>query len=135
MAETWNSKKRTKRFEGILWSRYCGINEIYQVSPSALFLVKKVISSPRSLKSKSLRVLYFSCSGNTAKDASFSGSMQLLAGVKLCTDRHITNHPHYENKILRLRTKDVSMYLGFNKDGRWWPRSGMLISEQCKRNW
>ena len=35
--------------------------------------------------------------------------MQLLAGVKLCTDRHITNHPHYENKILRLRTKDVSM--------------------------
>ncbi|XP_028411451.1 probable C-mannosyltransferase DPY19L3 [Dendronephthya gigantea] len=45
--------------------------------------------------------------GNTAKDASFSGSMQLLAGVKLCTDRHITNHPHYENKFLRLRTKDI----------------------------
>lgn len=44
---------------------------------------------------------------NTAKDASFSGSMQLLAGVKLCTDRHITNHPHYENKFLRLRTKDI----------------------------
>eukprot|EP00794_Sanderia_malayensis_P000566 gene566-1224_t len=38
---------------------------------------------------------------------SFTGSMQLLAGVKLCTDRPITNHPHYENKFLRQRTKEV----------------------------
>lgn len=45
--------------------------------------------------------------GNTLSDASFTGSMQLLAGVKLCTDRHITNHPHYENKFLRDRTKQV----------------------------
>lgn len=44
---------------------------------------------------------------NTPPDASFTGSMQLLAGVKLCTDRHITNHPHYENKFLRERTKQV----------------------------
>ncbi|XP_020618146.1 probable C-mannosyltransferase DPY19L3 [Orbicella faveolata] len=44
---------------------------------------------------------------NTSPDASFTGSMQLLAGVKLCTDRHTTNHPHYENKFLRERTKQV----------------------------
>jgi len=43
----------------------------------------------------------------TDKQSSFTGSMQLLAGVKLCTDRPITNHPHYENKFLRQRTKDV----------------------------
>ncbi|XP_068755171.1 protein C-mannosyl-transferase DPY19L3-like isoform X2 [Montipora capricornis] len=44
---------------------------------------------------------------NTPPNSSFTGSMQLLAGVKLCTDRHITNHPHYENKFLRERTKQV----------------------------
>ena len=37
--------------------------------------------------------------------------MQLLAGVKLCTDRHITNHPHYENKFLRERTKQVKIII------------------------
>ena len=53
-----------------------------------------------------LYVRYFSKS--TPKKASFSGSMQLLAGVKLCTGRPITNHPHYEDKGLRKRTKEVS---------------------------
>ncbi|KAL3883925.1 hypothetical protein ACJMK2_030151 [Sinanodonta woodiana] len=43
----------------------------------------------------------------TPKGASFTGSMQLLAGVKLCTGRPITNHPHYEDKHLRLRTKEL----------------------------
>ncbi|XP_046847947.1 probable C-mannosyltransferase DPY19L3 isoform X1 [Xenia sp. Carnegie-2017] len=43
----------------------------------------------------------------TGKGRSFSGSMQLMAAVKLCTDRRITNHPHYENKLLRLRTKEI----------------------------
>lgn len=33
--------------------------------------------------------------------------MQLLAGVKLCTGRTLTNHPHYEDKHLRERTKQV----------------------------
>ena len=37
--------------------------------------------------------------------------MQLLAGLKLCTDRHITNHPHYENKFLRERTKQVKIII------------------------
>ena len=46
-------------------------------------------------------------SKTTPKTASFSGSMQLLAGVKLCTGRPITNHPHYEDKGLRKRTKEV----------------------------
>lgn len=44
---------------------------------------------------------------NTAPTASFAGSMQLLAGVKCCTGRHVTNHPHFEDKALRDRTKDV----------------------------
>jgi len=43
----------------------------------------------------------------TPKTAAFTASMQLNAGVKLCTDRPITNHPHYENKFLRQRTKEV----------------------------
>lgn len=33
--------------------------------------------------------------------------MQLLAGVKLCTGRTLTNHPHYEDNSLRERTKAV----------------------------
>ncbi|XP_072278550.1 protein C-mannosyl-transferase DPY19L3 isoform X2 [Pyxicephalus adspersus] len=44
---------------------------------------------------------------NTARNAVFAGSMQLLAGVKLCTGRILTNHPHYEDKTLRDRTKQV----------------------------
>ncbi|XP_078256588.1 protein C-mannosyl-transferase DPY19L3 [Rhinoraja longicauda] len=44
---------------------------------------------------------------NTSSDAVFAGSMQLLAGIKLCTGRTITNHPHYEDKKLRDRTKQI----------------------------
>ncbi|MED6267703.1 hypothetical protein CHARACLAT_014839 [Characodon lateralis] len=33
--------------------------------------------------------------------------MQLLAGIKLCTGRVLTNHPHYEDKDLRERTRQV----------------------------
>ncbi|XP_039619103.1 probable C-mannosyltransferase DPY19L3 [Polypterus senegalus] len=43
----------------------------------------------------------------TPTKAVFAGSMQLLAGVKLCTGRILTNHPHYEDKILRDRTQQV----------------------------
>jgi hypothetical protein len=42
------------------------------------------------------------------KDAAFTGSMQLLAGVRLCTWRPITNHPHFEDKDLRDRTREVN---------------------------
>ena len=35
--------------------------------------------------------------------------MQLLAGVKLCTGRTITNHPHFEDKQLRERTLQVRL--------------------------
>ena len=41
------------------------------------------------------------------KDAAFTGSMQLLAGVRLCTWRPLTNHPHFEDKDLRDRTREV----------------------------
>ena len=41
------------------------------------------------------------------KDAVISGSMQFLAGVKLCLDRTVTNHPHFEDLDLRLRTKEM----------------------------
>ena len=44
---------------------------------------------------------------NTDQYAAISGSMQLMAGVKLCTGRPITNHPHFEDKMLRDRTKEV----------------------------
>ncbi|NXG74230.1 D19L3 mannosyltransferase, partial [Baryphthengus martii] len=44
---------------------------------------------------------------NSPSTAVFAGSMQLLAGVKLCTGRTLTNHPHYEDKNLRERTKQI----------------------------
>ncbi|KAG5270602.1 hypothetical protein AALO_G00194510 [Alosa alosa] len=46
-------------------------------------------------------------SSKTPKKAVFAGSMQLLAGIKLCTGRVLTNHPHYEDKALRERTRQV----------------------------
>ncbi|KAM9860715.1 protein C-mannosyl-transferase DPY19L3 [Aulostomus maculatus] len=46
-------------------------------------------------------------STKTPKRAVFAGSMQLLAGIKLCTGRVLTNHPHYEDNDLRERTKQV----------------------------
>uniref|UniRef100_A0A1I7X985 Beta-lactamase domain-containing protein n=1 Tax=Heterorhabditis bacteriophora TaxID=37862 RepID=A0A1I7X985_HETBA len=51
-------------------------------------------------------------SKNTERDAIFTGSMQLMAGVKLCTGRRITNHPHFENKALRDRTRKLYMIYG-----------------------
>lgn len=44
-------------------------------------------------------------SQNTKQSAIFTGSMQLMAGVKCCTNRPIANHPHFENKWLRDRTQ------------------------------
>eukprot|EP00092_Neocalanus_flemingeri_P010313 GFUD01011110.1.p1 GENE.GFUD01011110.1~~GFUD01011110.1.p1 ORF type:complete len:1009 (-),score=246.24 GFUD01011110.1:254-3280(-) len=44
---------------------------------------------------------------NTAQASAISGSMQLMAGVKLCTGRTVTNHPHFEDKNLRDRTKQL----------------------------
>ncbi|CAB1339586.1 unnamed protein product [Coregonus sp. 'balchen'] len=44
-------------------------------------------------------------SSKTPKKAVFAGSMQLLAGIKLCTGRVLTNHPHYEDRALRERTR------------------------------
>uniref|UniRef100_A0A5S6QRL6 C-mannosyltransferase DPY19L3 n=1 Tax=Trichuris muris TaxID=70415 RepID=A0A5S6QRL6_TRIMR len=49
---------------------------------------------------------------STAPHACFAGSMQLLAGVKCCTGRHITNHPHFEDKRLRDRTKEIYQIYG-----------------------
>ncbi|KAJ8272102.1 hypothetical protein COCON_G00109610 [Conger conger] len=46
-------------------------------------------------------------SSKTSKKAVFAGSMQLLAGIKLCTGRALTNHPHYEDRALRERTRQV----------------------------
>ncbi|XP_070703507.1 protein C-mannosyl-transferase DPY19L3 [Pempheris klunzingeri] len=46
-------------------------------------------------------------STKTPVRAVFAGSMQLLAGIKLCTGRVLTNHPHYEDKDLRERTRQV----------------------------
>ena len=43
----------------------------------------------------------------THPDDVISGSMQLMAGVKLCSGRTVTNHPHFEDKDLRERTRQV----------------------------
>ncbi|KAI6176572.1 hypothetical protein M3Y97_00812900 [Aphelenchoides bicaudatus] len=48
---------------------------------------------------------------NTNKNDVFSGSMALMANLKLTTLRPIFNHPHYEDENLRERTVKVySMY-------------------------
>lgn len=52
-------------------------------------------------------LILFVHSTKTPKQAVFAGSMQLLAGIKLCTGRVLTNHPHYEDKDLRERTRQV----------------------------
>ncbi|KAG0729174.1 putative C-mannosyltransferase DPY19L3 [Chionoecetes opilio] len=49
---------------------------------------------------------------HTPTTAVFAGSMQLLAGVKLCTGRHVTNHPHYEDSWLRHRTHEMYKIYG-----------------------
>ncbi|KAL8615466.1 hypothetical protein ACOMHN_053802 [Nucella lapillus] len=49
---------------------------------------------------------------NTEPMSSFSGSMQLMAGVKLCTGRPVNNHPHYEDKQLRFKTKELYQVYG-----------------------
>lgn len=49
---------------------------------------------------------------NAHPAASFAGSMQLMASVKLCTGRHICNHPHYEHSWLRERTHQVCQIYG-----------------------
>uniref|UniRef100_A0AAV2LTF5 C-mannosyltransferase DPY19L3 n=1 Tax=Knipowitschia caucasica TaxID=637954 RepID=A0AAV2LTF5_KNICA len=51
-------------------------------------------------------------SSKTPRRAVFAGSMQLLAGIKLCTGRVLTNHPHYEDKDLRERTRQSSSHVG-----------------------
>merc|ERR1712029_968636 len=43
----------------------------------------------------------------TPVESVISGSMQLMAGVKLCSNRTITNHPHFEDLDLRMRTKEL----------------------------
>ena len=53
----------------------------------------------------------------TPKTAAFTGTMQLLAGVRLSTWRPITNHPHFEDKSLRQRTKELyKIYGQFSPD-------------------
>ncbi len=53
----------------------------------------------------------------TPSNAAFAGTMQLLAGVRACTMRPITNHPHFEDKFLRQRTKALyQMYGQFSPD-------------------
>jgi hypothetical protein len=47
-------------------------------------------------------------SNNLSLDAVFSGSMALMANLKLSTLRPIFNHPHYEDEGIRL--KKVSNY-------------------------
>ena len=67
-----------------------------------------------------------SSSSNTPRKAVFAGSMQLLAGVKLCTGRTLTNHPHYEDNSLRERTKAVRAH------GFWGASSGLLSCVCCQ---
>ena len=49
---------------------------------------------------------------HTPPTAVISGSMQLMAGVLLCTGRTLTNHPHFEDKALRDRTKELYQMYG-----------------------
>jgi len=48
----------------------------------------------------------------TPADAAFTASMQLNSAVRLSTFRPITNHPHFEDKALRDRTKELYKIYG-----------------------
>ena len=61
---------------------------------------------------------------STPATAAFTGSMQLLAGVRLSTWRPITNHPHFEDKALRDRTKEVRIVI----DRVWKPAAKPYIT-------
>uniref|UniRef100_A0A0N5C083 C-mannosyltransferase n=1 Tax=Strongyloides papillosus TaxID=174720 RepID=A0A0N5C083_STREA len=50
--------------------------------------------------------------GTTKRVSSFTGSMQLMAGVKACVGRNILNHPHFEDKWLRERTRKLYSIYG-----------------------
>ncbi|CEF67402.1 Dpy-19 family-containing protein [Strongyloides ratti] len=50
--------------------------------------------------------------GTTKRVSSFTGSMQLMAGVKACVGRNILNHPHFEDKWIRERTKKLYSIYG-----------------------
>lgn len=43
----------------------------------------------------------------THPDASFAGSMQLMAAVKCGTNRRLANHPHFEDRELRDATREI----------------------------
>jgi len=62
----------------------------------------------RSVGYRALSCLFLLDRLKTPKRAVFAGSMQLLAGIKLCTGRILTNHPHYEDQVLRERTRQAS---------------------------
>uniref|UniRef100_A0A1I7V6D2 C-mannosyltransferase DPY19L3 n=1 Tax=Loa loa TaxID=7209 RepID=A0A1I7V6D2_LOALO len=49
---------------------------------------------------------------STQPSSSWSGSMQLMAGVKACTGRYLVNHPHFEDKWLRDRTLQLYQMYG-----------------------
>jgi hypothetical protein len=51
--------------------------------------------------------------------------MQLMAGVKLCAGRPITNHPHFEDQDLRLRTKEV-------KPQKWAKKCKFVVGKESK---
>lgn len=63
----------------------------------------------------------------------FAGSMQLLAGVKLCTGRTLTNHPHYEDKSLRERTQAVRPILACAHSSGPWSASKGRGQASCAR--
>lgn len=50
--------------------------------------------------------------GTTKRVTSFTGSMQLMAGVKACVGRNILNHPHFEDKWIRERTRKLYSIYG-----------------------
>lgn len=72
-----------------------------------------------------------SSSSHTPGKAVFAGSMQLLAGVKLCTGRALTNHPHYEDSGLRERTRAVSR--GAQRGLCGGPAARHGLAAHCKR--
>ena len=67
----------------------------------------------------------------TPAESVISGSMQLMAGVKLCSNRTITNHPHFEDKQLRERTKVGLILSYFTKCFHNFVHLG-IVSDVCK---
>ncbi|KAI3380506.1 hypothetical protein SNEBB_011104 [Seison nebaliae] len=82
--------------------------------------LKKLTAYHNSYENPEMEELFNWVNENTEKNAIFAGSMNVMANLKLSTNRRLFNHPHYENVQLRNRTYHLYKFYGLNTDVNKW---------------